>query len=206
MTPYLELLQFQSGKDPVSSQVIELRDLKTWTIGRSLACDQTIVSPSHRVSRVHLTLTRDGTGWSVSDGNGDRSLNGSTINRAPLTSPCKLRNGDVLEFPTRPIADPQVWRWRLTYRLPQQHETAAGEDTLVQGNGKTQAQRLGKYRGVILLLLLTLTVTLLADAAPEFIDPDQKMSMKEWLELCIGMVTGAGSLAIALGKLLRGSD
>lgn len=206
MTPYLELLQFQSGKDPVSSQVIELRDLKTWTIGRSLACDQTIVSPSHRVSRVHLTLTRDGTGWSVSDGNGDRSLNGSTINRAPLTSPCKLRNGDVLEFPTRPIADPKEWRWKLTYRMPQQHETAPGEETLVQGHSQAHAKRLGKYRGVILLLLLTLTVVLLTDAAPEFIDKSQKVSLKELLELLGGLVTGAGSLAIALGKLLGRSD
>jgi pSer/pThr/pTyr-binding forkhead associated (FHA) protein len=106
----------------------------SFTIGRRASNDYVISGDCLRVSRHQCTIIHDGgTMWTVTDGGSDRSCNGTLLNGKILDT-SSLRNGDVIEFPARPLNCEKIWRWRFTFRIGDPHETiesSAQEDTLI---------------------------------------------------------------------------
>lgn len=64
-----------------------------FTIGRELACDMTLADET--VSRWHAALQRDGGGWLLDDLG---STNGTRVNGWRVSSPSRVRAGDVVTF------------------------------------------------------------------------------------------------------------
>lgn len=76
-------------------RVFEIRNGKSFTIGRSLDCD--IVLTDIAVSRKHFDLRNEDGSWVIADrGSG----NGTLVNNDPKNGPFQLVNGDIIEVGT----------------------------------------------------------------------------------------------------------
>jgi hypothetical protein len=64
-----------------------------FTIGREFACDMTLADET--VSRWHASLERDPDGWLLTDLG---STNGTRVNGWRVTSPSRVRTGDLVTF------------------------------------------------------------------------------------------------------------
>ena len=81
---------------PSAAAVIPLPATGASSVGRaSSSASADIAIADGTISRQHALLTREGSGWSISDVG---SLNGTYVNRAIVTGPRRLEPGDEVQI------------------------------------------------------------------------------------------------------------
>ena len=198
--PTLDVTCFRLNGPASIGVPIEFGESGCFTIGRDPASDYVVGSDGKLVSRRQCTIARTDGRWTLTDGNGKASLNGTILKRhgaasgIEISNTVTLRDGDVIEFPARPEKGEKIWRWQFTFRAGPPDETIE-EGTLIQ---PPTPKPYAKYLPWIAMFLVALAMVLLYSFVTTFVDNQQKLSPKEFLELIVAILAGAGALALKL--------